>query len=125
MPVQNPRQLHQAWEKAYNSGDVDALLERYEPDATVFPQPGNPVTGRDAIREALVPFLALGGQIQLRTAAVIESGDLAVAYSDWSLTGGTDPAGTPVNIEARSTDVMRRQSDGSWLDAIDDPYSSG
>jgi ketosteroid isomerase-like protein len=56
---------------------------------------------------------------------VIENGDLAVAYSDWSLTGGTDPDGNPVNMEARSTDVMRRQSDRSWLDAIDDPYSSG
>src|SRR4051812_27735095 len=125
MPAQDPRQLHQAWEKAYNSGDVDALVELYEPDAMVFPQPGNPVTGRDAIREALVPFVALGGQIQMRTAAVIENGDLAVAYSDWSLTGGTDPDGNPVNMEARSTDVMRRQPDGSWLDAIDDPYSSG
>jgi uncharacterized protein (TIGR02246 family) len=125
MPAQNPQQLHQAWEKAYNGGDVDALVELYEPDAMVFPQPGNAVTGRDAIREALVPFVALGGQIQMRTAAVIENGDLAVAYSDWSLTGGTDPDGNPVNMEARSTDVMRRQSDGSWLDAIDDPYSSG
>ena len=38
MPVQNPRQLHQAWEKAYNDRDVDALLELYEPDATVFPR---------------------------------------------------------------------------------------
>jgi ketosteroid isomerase-like protein len=36
----NPQQLHQAWEKAYNSGDVDALVELYEPDAMVFPQPG-------------------------------------------------------------------------------------
>ena len=26
--------------KAYNSGDVDALVELYEPDAMVFPQPG-------------------------------------------------------------------------------------
>jgi uncharacterized protein (TIGR02246 family) len=125
MPAQNPQQLHQAWEKAYNSGDVDALVELYEPDAMVFPQPGNAVTGRDAIREALVPFVALGGQIHMRTAAVIENGDLAVAYSDWSLTGGTDPDGNPVNMEARSTDVMRRQPDRSWLDAIDDPYSSG
>jgi uncharacterized protein (TIGR02246 family) len=60
MPVQDPRQLHQAWEKAYNGGNVDALVELYEPDATVFPQPGNPVTGRAAIREALAPFVALG-----------------------------------------------------------------
>ena len=59
----------------------------------------------------------------MRTAAVIESGDLAVAYGEWSLTGGADPDGNPVNLEGRATDVMRKQSDGSWRDVIDDPYS--
>jgi uncharacterized protein (TIGR02246 family) len=125
MPVQDPRQLHQAWEKAYYDGDVDALVEFYEPDGTVFPQPGNPVTGHAAIHEALVPFVALRGQMQIRTTAVIENGDLALVYGEWSLTGGTDPDGNPVNMEGRSTEIMRRQSDGWWRDAIDDPYSSG
>ena len=32
MSVQNPRQLNQAWEKAYNDGDIDALVELYEPE---------------------------------------------------------------------------------------------
>jgi uncharacterized protein (TIGR02246 family) len=113
------------WEKAYNSGDIDALVELYEPDATIVPEPGSPVTGRAAIREALGPFLALRGQFQLRTSALIESGDVAVAYGDWSLTGGTDPDGNPVNLEGRSTDVLRKQPDGSWLDVIDDPFSRG
>ena len=91
MPVQDPRQLHQAWEKAYHEGDTDALVEFYEPDATVFPQPGSPVTGHAAIREALVPFVALRGQLQLGTAAVIENGHLALVYGEWSLTAGTKP----------------------------------
>jgi uncharacterized protein (TIGR02246 family) len=123
MPVQDPRQLHQAWEKAYNSGDVEAIVELYEPDATVLHQPGSPVMGRAAIREALAPFVALRGQMQLRTTAVIENDDLALAYGDWALTGGTDPVGNPVNVEGRSTEVMRRQADGSWRYFIDDPYS--
>jgi len=125
MPVQDPRQLHQAWEKAYRDGDVDALVEFYEPDGTVFPQPGSPVAGHPAIREALVPLVALRGEMHLRTTAVIENGDLALVYGDWSLTGGTDPDGNPVNMEGRGTAIMRRQSDGSWRDVIDDPYSSG
>jgi uncharacterized protein (TIGR02246 family) len=123
MPVQDPRQLHHAWEKAYHDGDIDALAEFYEPDGTAFPQPGSPVTGHAAIREALVPFVALKGQMQLRTTAVIENDGLALVYGDWSLTGGTDPDGNPVNMEGRSTEIMRRQSDGSWRDVIDDPYS--
>jgi uncharacterized protein (TIGR02246 family) len=125
MSVQNPRQLHQAWEKAFNGGDVDALVELYEPEATVIPQPGSPVTGQAAIREVLGQLVALKGQIQLRTTAVIESGDLAVVYGEWSVTGGADPDGNPVNLQGRSTELVRRQPDGSWLDVIDDPYSSG
>jgi uncharacterized protein (TIGR02246 family) len=125
MSVQSPRQLHQAWEKAYNGGDVDALVELYEPEATVIPQPGSPATGHAAIREALAQLLALKGQMHLQTTAVIESGGLAVVYAEWSLTDGTDPDGNPVNLEGRSTEAMRRQSDGSWLDVIDDPFSRG
>jgi uncharacterized protein (TIGR02246 family) len=125
MSVQNPRQLHQAWEKAYNGGDIDALLDLYEPEATVIPEPGSPVTGHAAIREAFAPLVALKGQMQLRTTAVIETGDLALVYAEWSLTGGTDQEGSPVNLEGRSTELMRRQSDGSWRDIIDDPFSGG
>jgi uncharacterized protein (TIGR02246 family) len=125
MSANDPSQLHQAWEKAFNGGDLDALLDLYEPDATLIPEPEKPVSGHAAIREALVPLLALTGRIQIRTAGVIPSGDLAVVYGDWSFVGGTDPDGNNVDLEGHSTELMRRQSDGSWLDVIDDPYSRG
>jgi uncharacterized protein (TIGR02246 family) len=125
MSVNNPTQVHQAWEKAFNGGDIDALVDLYEPDATLIPEPEKPVSGHAAIREALVPLLALKGRIQLRTGRVIPSGDLAVVYADWSFVGGTDPDGNNVDLEGHSTELMRRQSDGSWRDVIDDPYSRG
>jgi len=125
MSVNDPTHVHQAWEKAFNGGDIDALVDLYEPDATLIPEPEKPVSGHAAIREALVPLLALKGRIQLRTGRVIPSGDLAVVYADWSFVGGTDPDGNNVDLEGHSTELMRRQSDGSWLDVIDDPYSRG
>jgi ketosteroid isomerase-like protein len=45
--------------------------------------------------------------------------------SDWTLTGGTDPDGNPVELSGRATEVLRRQDNGSWLVVIDDPWSKG
>jgi uncharacterized protein (TIGR02246 family) len=126
MSVENLRQVHPTWEKAFNGGDVDDLVALYELEATLIPQPGSsPVTGHAAIREALGQLLGLKAQIQLRTAAVVESGDVALVYGEWSMAGGTDPDGNRVDMEARSTEILRRQADGSWLYVVDDPFSRG
>jgi ketosteroid isomerase-like protein len=125
MSVQSPRQLDEQWMKSFNGADMDALLALYEPEATLIPQPGSPVTGYEAIREALSQFIGLGGQIDLRPSVVVESAGLALVMSDWTLTGGTDPDGNPVELSGRSTEVLRRQDDGSWLFVIDDPWSKG
>ena len=53
---------------------------------------------------------------------MVESGDIALAYGEWSVTGGADPDGNRAEMEARSTELVRRQADGSWLD---DPFSQG
>jgi ketosteroid isomerase-like protein len=121
MSVQSPRQLDEQFAKTYISGDVEALLAFYEPEATLVSQPGSPITGHDAIREEMLKMVALGGQIEVRTAAVIESAGLALVLSDWSLTGGTDPDGNPVELSGQGTEVLRRQDNGSWLVVIDDP----
>jgi uncharacterized protein (TIGR02246 family) len=125
MAAQSPRQVDEQFAKSFNAGDMNAVLALYEPEATFIPQPGSPVTGHDAIREALSQFIGLHGQIDLRTASVIESAGLALVMSDWTLTGGTDPDGNPVELSGRTTEVHRRQDDGSWLLAIDDPWSKG
>jgi ketosteroid isomerase-like protein len=111
--------------KSFNGGDIDGLLALYEPVATVIPQPGSPITGHDAIREALSQFIGLGGQIDLRPSVIVESADLALVMSDWTITGGADPDGSPVELSGRSAEVHRRQDDGTWLLVIDDPWGKG
>jgi uncharacterized protein (TIGR02246 family) len=125
MSVQSPRQIDEQFAKSFDAGDVETLLALYEPEATMVPQPGSPVTGHDAIREALSQLIGLRGQIDVRTAAVVESAGLALVMSDWTLTGGTDPDGNPVELSGRATEVLRRQDNGSWLVVIDDPWSKG
>ena len=52
---------------------------------------------------------------------VIEYGDLALYLSRWNLSG-TDPSGKAVTMGGQSTDILRRQRDGRWLIAVDNPW---
>jgi uncharacterized protein (TIGR02246 family) len=103
-----------------NAGDLDGLVELYEPSAVFEPQRGVVVHGHTAIRHALSELLAIGPTIRAETVEVLAAEDLALVVNDWSMTG-TAPDGTDVRQGGRSADVVRRQSDGRWLVAVDKP----
>ena len=102
-------------------GDLDAMVELYEPDATFAPQPGESVTGRDAIRSALTGFLAVQPRMTGSIQKVLRTGDTALVANRWTLRG-TAPDGSAVEMGATSADVLRRRADGSWGIVIDDPW---
>jgi uncharacterized protein (TIGR02246 family) len=124
MPARTPEDAHRLWGEAYMAGDLDGMLELYEPDATWMPQPGNVVTGLDAIREHLTNFLTLRETttFELKPEYTLEAVDLALLRARWTLKGKT-PDGEQVDIEGFTADVVRRQADGTWRYVIDDPYS--
>ncbi len=122
MPVRTPEEMHPAFTAAFNAHDLDALLMLYEEGAALTPQPGVVVTGLPAIREALGGFLGLNGPIAMTTTTIIPTGDLTLLHAEWTL-NGTGPDGTPIALAARSSEVIRRQADGTWRYVIDNPYS--
>jgi uncharacterized protein (TIGR02246 family) len=114
MPASTPQEVHPLFERAFNLGDLEAILALYEP-GTVLVTGGKPVTGHDGIRDAFSMFLASGARMKLGTRTVIESGEgLAVLHGAWSL-------GPPSSTQGLSTEVVRRQADGSWMFVIDNP----
>ena len=46
-----------AFEKAFNAGDVDALLKLYDDQSVLVAEPGKPVKGLENIKQALMGFL--------------------------------------------------------------------
>ena len=118
MPAMSPEQIHREFEQAFNAGDLDALLDLYEADAALIPQPGVVAVGLDQIGPALQGFLDLGGKISLDTKEVVTVGELAYLTNRWSLTG-TNPDGTPLQMGAVTAEVARKQDNGSWLYVID------
>jgi uncharacterized protein (TIGR02246 family) len=123
MAISKPEDAHRMFAEAFNAGDLESLMTLYAPDARLVPQPGQVVTGHAAIREALQGFLALQGQIRMETTYVVQAGDIALLRSQWQLTGkGAD--GQPLTIGAKSAEVIRQHSDGTWLFVIDHPYGA-
>lgn len=52
----------------------------------------------------------------------MEAGDLARRCSCWTL-GGTAPDGSAVALARRGAEVVRRQADGAWRLALDNPFA--
>ena len=121
-----PEDISRLIGEAITSGDMDAALSLYEPDAT-FAMPTafgeGSVTGLDGLREALGGFLAMSPELKVNAEKTLLSGDTAMVIGNWTLKG-RDPEGNDVDASGRYADVVRRQPDGSWLFVIDNPNGS-
>ncbi len=125
MEARKPEELHALFAKAFNAGDLDGLCSLYEEDAALVPRPGDePVTGSGAIREVLQRFLAGKGTMELATALVVRTGDVALLRANWRLSG-VGPDGRPRETVDLSTEVVRRRGDGTWRYVIDLPFRAG
>ena len=122
MSVRNPMEIHAAFEKAFNAGDLDGLVALYEKDGLLVAGPDRIVTGHSAIREAYQGYLATKPRMKLETASAFESDGLALLYGRWSIEG-TGPDGSIIQMSGRNSEVVRRQPDGSWLFIIDNPFT--
>jgi uncharacterized protein (TIGR02246 family) len=123
MSTTTPEAVIERFSTLLSDSDLDALVELYEPDAVFAPQPGQTVTGRAAIREALTGFLELRPEMDGEIQEVLMSEDTALVSNRWSLRG-TRPDGSPVELAGTSSDVMRRGPDGGWRIVIDNPWGS-
>jgi uncharacterized protein (TIGR02246 family) len=119
--TQTPGGTVQRFSELLAAGDIDALVELYEEDATFVPEPGRAVAGRAEIRAELAPLAALRPRITGRLERVLEAGDTALVANRWEL-DAVAPDGTPIHQGGLSADVLRRRADGTWGVVIDDPY---
>ena len=109
--------------RAINGGDLTTAVKVYEPDAILVVRPGQIARGWAQLHEALAGFVTLRATLTSEKQHVLETGDLALYLGRWSLRG-TTPAGGPVVLGGDSADILRRQKDGRWLIAIDDPWGA-
>jgi len=119
MAFTSPEESPANFAAAFNAGDRAAIIDFYEPGAMLIVEPGQPVTGHEAIGAVIDGFLATGGKISVTPSYCYVNGDMALTSLAWSL-AGKDADGKPVDLGSGNTaEVMRRQPDGSWRYILD------
>lgn len=106
-----PEDLDRLFLERANAGDVDGVVALYEPDAVLVFPPGQLAVGSTQIRSVYEKFLAGRPVLTGTIRPAIHNGDLAV-------TSTTRPGNATI-------EVARRQADGTWLWAIDQPAVLG
>ncbi|HZD36053.1 MAG TPA: nuclear transport factor 2 family protein [Nitrososphaeraceae archaeon] len=123
MPNHTPEEVLSSVVDGINTGNMDSVLTSYESAACFTPKPGQIVKGQQSIRQNLQVFIDMKGKLESNVKRVLQASDLALIISEWSF-NGTGPDGNPVNLASTATDVLRRQSDGTWLITIDNPWGT-
>jgi uncharacterized protein (TIGR02246 family) len=125
MSARTPEDCDRLFAEHVNAGDLEALLALYESDCAFVKSDGSVATGHAAIRDVLARMLATRPAIRTEVTKVVRTGDaLAIVYNNWSLTAKGADGGT-IQRAGRALEVVRRQADGTWKFAIDDPYARG
>jgi ketosteroid isomerase-like protein len=108
-PAREPNDLGRFFVERANAGDLEGLVALYTPDAVLEFPAGQLATGTEAIRATFERMLAGKPQFQPgQQAPALVCGDIALTSTRAASGGDT-------------AEVARRQPDGTWRWAIDQP----
>jgi ketosteroid isomerase-like protein len=105
--ARQPEDLDRLFLERANAGDVDGVVDLYEPHAVLAFPPGRLATGRPAIREVYADLLAGRPRLTGEIRPAIRNGEIAITST--------------VRAGNATVEVARRQPDGTWLWLIDQP----
>lgn len=121
--VETPAGINPIFAAAFNSGNLENLLALYEPDAVLVTQTGESLSGLPAIKAELTKLLALGGEMVSENIYAYQNEDIALLRARFTLKT-KKPNGEPLEITGHTSEIVRRQKDGSWLYIVDHPFGA-
>ena len=121
MAINTPEELLNRVTECMNSKDLNAFVSLYEPEGSFIDEAGENFNGAERIREKIKGYMDMNGKLENTVRRIIPAGNVVLAYSDWTFKA-SGPDGSPVNLGGTAIDVLRKQSDESWLIVIDNPW---
>lgn len=110
---------HASLAAAFNTKDLETVLSMYDTDGIIFPEPGKKVIGKNGWIDAVKTIIAIPGTMEIKTVYCLQSGDIALGRSEWSITDGEE-----IKVAAKGIEVMKQQSDGTWKIIIDHAFGA-
>jgi ketosteroid isomerase-like protein len=102
--------------KRFNSGDIEAMMALYAPEAVFVANDGRTITDHTEIAAQLERDLKLGLPLEAEARHVFVADDIAQIVLDWSI-DGTDPDGKHVHLGGRQATFCAARG---WTLAVPD-----
>jgi uncharacterized protein (TIGR02246 family) len=113
--------LSKEWSEVASKGDVEKTVSYWADDAFVMSAGHSPLNGKAAIRKMVEESYKIPGfriSWDPQSVEVSESGDMAYIIEN-SEVSFTDSTGQQVTLKNKAVSIWRKQSDGSWKNAVD------
>jgi ketosteroid isomerase-like protein len=122
MDKTKPEEVILSYVRHINNSDLETIMSLYDSNAAMAVQPGQLIYGHEQIRQKYQSFL---GKVKFDThiKRVISTSDTALVIGNWTI-NGTGPDGKPLDLSGTATDILRKQSDGTWLVIVDNLWGT-
>lgn len=91
----------------------------HDVNGVIVPEPGKPVSGKEQFEEAIKAILSIKGKMEIKTVYCLQTGNIAVGRSEWSISDGDE-----IKISAKGIEVMKEQADGGWKIVVDHAFGA-
>lgn len=118
MIAESPEQVVELLDRAFNDGDIEAVLGFYEEAAVIVTEPGKLARGTEELRSFFERVMRSGSSAKQLKIHVIEADGVALFLSRWTLQMANESSGANDRTFIATT-VFRKHADGGWKALID------
>ncbi len=102
------------WLKAFNSNNVESVINLYDPEI-VFANQSNPIAiGIPSVKAGLVKSFAVKPQLSFEEEQIIAVNGLGYAAGKYKMTGTNPQDGSLIKGAGRVVAIFRKNTDGEW-----------
>ena len=115
-----PESVSQAWKKAIEAGDIDALVACYASDAIAWFADAPPIKGKEAIRQLFAEMLQKNSvKVDVaNTQYHICGNDMAIGWGEYTITVTPKSGGSGTTVTGRFSEALKKEG-GKWVYVMD------